>query len=434
MELIDCKPYVGLEVCVALSGGRDSVALLHALRVGGVSVKAVTCGHNIRTATEDEICFVTQLCERWAVPLRVFRADVPARAKTEKRGLEETARLWRYECFAQVIAEGWADVVATGHHKDDLAETVLFRLARGTSLAGLNAFPVREGIVRPLLGVTRSEIDEYVAKNRLSYVEDESNGDVGFSRNRIRHAVLPQLEQAVHGARDNLVAFAQRAAQDEEYLSERANAAVCVEGDGVRIPVGIATPLFTRAAVRAMALCGVTHDYTSANVREIARLRELQSGRRATLPEGLVAVREGEYVVFFRPQAQCEESAFAVGEFCFGARTVRVSSEQTEGALVADLDAFPPDCVLRTRREGDMFTPFGGHRKTLKKFLTDKKIPARLGKALPLVANGSEVYAVVGVEIADSVKITEKTVRRVWLSLSRGGENTKGETQGAYRL
>ena len=151
MELIDCKPYAGMRVCVALSGGRDSVALLHALKAGGVGVSALTCGHGMRAASEADIAFVEGLCRDWDVPLRVFRADIPARAKAQKRGLEETARLWRYECFARVVAEGEADTVATAHHKDDLAETLLFRLARGTSAAGLNVFPARAGAPsRPL--------------------------------------------------------------------------------------------------------------------------------------------------------------------------------------------------------------------------------------------------------------------------------------------
>ena len=418
-----------MRVCVALSGGRDSVALLHALKAGGVSVSALTCGHGMRAASEEDIAFVQRLCRDWGVPLRVFREDIPARAAAQKRGLEETARLWRYECFARVVAEGEADAVATAHHRDDLAETLLFRLARGTSAAGLNAFPVREGIVRPLLGVTRAQIDAYVAEYTLSFVEDESNSDVAFARNRIRHLVLPELERAVPGARDNLVAFAARAAQDDACLGALAAEHVRVEAGMVYVPLALPMPLFSRAVVQALSYLGVTHDYTAANIAEAARLRALQSGRRASLPDGIEAVREGDHVLFRRPGKPCpQEISFACGTFTLGGYTVMVCPHEVQGAHMADMDAFPAGCVLRTRREGDMITPFGGGRKTLKKFLSDKKIPARAGHALPLIARGNEVYAVVGVEIADSVKITKETAHRVWLCAQRE------ETNDASRL
>ena len=211
MQLVDDSAYRGKRVCVALSGGRDSVALLHALAAAGADVRALHCDHGIRAAAGRDRAFVQELCRAWGVPLRVFEADIPARARREKRGLEETARIWRYECFQCVLREGWADVVATAHHKNDAAETVLFRLARGTGLAGLNVFPPREGVVRPMKDVPRSAVDAYIARHGLPYAEDESNADLAFARNRIRHTVLPALEAAVPGAADNLAAFYDKA-------------------------------------------------------------------------------------------------------------------------------------------------------------------------------------------------------------------------------
>ena len=205
MELRSLAAYRGKTVCAALSGGRDSVALLHSLLHAaprwGISVRALTCEHGIRGEESlRDLSFCEELCRDWGVPLRIYRADVPARAKRARRGLEEEARLFRYACFARVVAEGWADVVATAHHKNDAAETVLFRLARGTGLAGLNVFPPREGVVRPMKDVPRSAVDAYVARHGLPYAEDESNADLAFARNRIRHTVLPALEAAVPGA------------------------------------------------------------------------------------------------------------------------------------------------------------------------------------------------------------------------------------------
>lgn len=421
MELFALQPYAGKRVCVALSGGRDSVALLHFFyrhaAEYGITLTALTCEHGLRgEASLADLAFVEGLCARWNVPLRVFRADVAALARERGEGTEEAGRNWRYACFSQVLAADEADMVATAHHRDDYAETVLFRLARGTSLAGLNAFPAREGIVRPMLGVSRKQIDEYIARYRLPFAEDASNADERFTRNALRRSVLPALERAVPGAAAHLVAFAGRAAQDEALLARLAREQVREGEDGMRVPVGIAFPLFTRACLYAMKACGVTRDYTCANLEEVAKLRCLQSGRRVSLPGGLTALREGETILFCKSTdvpAFC--IPFAVGDFAGQGIALAVGEGTRGGALAVDLDAFPADCVVRTRREGDVFTPFGGGTKSLKKFLTDKKIPARQGRMLPLVAREQTIYAVCGVQIADSVKITDKTVRPGYL-------------------
>ena len=419
MELFDLQPYAGKRVCVALSGGRDSVALLHYFRQNAarfsVGLSALTCEHGLRKeASLEDLAFVECLCREWNVPLRVFRADVARLAKERKEGVEEAGRNWRYACFGQVLSDGEADLVATAHHRDDYAETVLFRLARGTSLAGLNVFPEREGIARPLLSVTRAQIDAYIRENHIPFVEDASNADQSITRNRLRHTVLPALEGAVPGAAEHLVEFARRAAADEEYLCTLARASVTAAGKEARVAADLPEPLFFRACLYAMKFCGLTRDYTSANFAEIAGLRKLQSGRRAMLPQGLLAVREGREIVFCR-ERPCDpgETAFRPGTF--EEFPLIVEDRAREDALCADLDAFPPGCVVRTRREGDVFTPFGGGKKALKKFLTDRKIAARIGKTLPLVAKGSEVFAVCGVEIADSVKVTSGTRHLIYL-------------------
>ena len=423
---------VGLEgkrVCVALSGGRDSVCLLHLLLCAapacGMRVSALTCEHGIRKeASAADEAFVRRLCGEWGVPLRVFRADVPALARAAGQGLEEAGRAFRYACYRTVVEEGEADVVATAHHKDDAAETVLFRLARGTSPAGLDVFPARKDVVRPLKAATRAEIDAYVREHALPFVEDATNADERFIRNRLRRSVLPALEAAVPGAAEHLVAFAARLAEDEAYLRACAERAVVREEGVCKVPVCLEQPLFSRACLIAMAACGIARDYTSAHVKELSALSALQSGRRVSLPQGVRAVREGEYLVFYaaQPFAPPAPVPFGLGTFAVGAYLVTVGEGARAGALRVDLDAFPAGCVLRTRREGDTIEPFGGGTKPLKKFLTQKKIPARTGWGLPLVACGQAVLAVCGTEIADSVKVTQNTVREGFIALARRGE------------
>ena len=433
MELFPLRPYFGLKLCVAVSGGRDSVALLHFLshhrEEARISLSALTCGHGIRKEAEGDLAFVSDLCAAWGVPLTIFRADVPARAKESGRGLEEEGRAFRRECYHKML-EGGADAVLTAHHQDDYAETVLFRLARGTSLKGLNAFPKQPGLLRPLLGVTRADIDAYILENNLPYREDESNADVTFARNRIRHEVLPALERAVPGAKENLIRFAERAARDDAFLQELAAREVRGEAEK-RVRADLPEPLLFRACLAAMNALGLMRDYTEANLKELEKLTRTQAGRWCSLPAGLIAYREGGDLVFVRASAPSEPALpvpFTLGQLQFFGGILEAGegdppeiSLQYEGKpLLIDLAMLPEGAVWRTRQEGDTFLSCNGKRKTLKKFLIDRKIPARVSGTLPVLAKGSEILAVAGVELADAVKRTERTARPGYLLYTRG--------------
>lgn len=443
MELFSLAPYRGLSLAVAVSGGRDSVALLHYLHKNAeeahISLSALTCCHGIRPSAEADVAFVEELCRAWGVPLTVFRADVPARAKQSGRNLEEEGRLFRRECYQKML-DGGADAVLTAHHRDDYAETVLFRLARGTSLQGLDVFPAQKGLLRPLLSVTRARIDEYIKENALPFREDETNADVALSRNRIRHEVLPALERAVLGAKENLVRFAERAVRDDAFLQVLALREVRGEGEK-RVSVALPEPVFFRACLAAMKALGFTRDYTESNLKELQKLASAQAGRFTRLPCGITVYREGADLVFLPGRKDAEgadkaqelpfflgrKEAFGgvleVGEGDFGEDEagrgeageqpfLRGEPSRTCGrVLYVDLAAVPEGAVWRTRREGDAFLPCGGHQKSLKKFLTEKKIPARVGRELPVLAEGSEVLCIAGVELSDRIKRTQETVR-----------------------
>ncbi len=405
--------YRGKRVCVALSGGADSVCLLQIFFENAdqyeIALSALTCEHGIRgEASLSDVAFVKTLCTERNVPLHIFSADIPARARASKKGLEEEGRAFRYQCFREILDRKKADVVATAHHRDDLAETVLFRLARGTSLSGIAAVKESGGIVRPLLGVSRQEILSYLNERGISFVTDETNGDERYSRNAIRKRVLPALEEIVKGAGKHIADFARRAGEDDEYLKSLAVSATRREGKNIFIPSDLPRPLFFRAAVAAIGELGGV-DYGESFLREIEKLKELQSGRKVCF-HGIEGVKEGDEIVFYRPEKDvAAEIPFSTGTFAFGAYRLRAEIGGCGGTLYADYDNFPADCVIRTRREGDLFTPFGGSEKPLKKYLTDRKIPARKNRLLPLVAKGSTVYAVFGVEISDLVKVTEGT-------------------------
>lgn len=407
MSLFDLEQYRGKRVCVAVSGGADSVCLLHCfynrMQNYGISLSAIHVEHGIRGEESlRDMAFCETLCKEWGVPLKVVRASVPALIEENGGGnVESVARLVRLNAFRELIYRDEADLVATAHHLGDVAETILFRLARGTSPAGMKAIGEFPFLVRPLLNVSREDILRYVCENHLPHVEDSTNSDERYTRNYIRHTVLPAFEKIHGNAQEHLARFAAQCARDDEYLTALAKKEIKTlgaRGDRL-VPADLPEPLFSRACFLCM---GAKVDYTSANLEEISKLRGLQTGKKVCLPGGKTAAREYGNIVFYNEDAEpIAERPFEAGAFVLA----------PHAGLRADLDAFPAGCVVRARREGDFIVPYGGQKKSLKKFLTDRKISARLGRRLTLVACGAEVLVVLGVEISDKVKITENTKR-----------------------
>ena len=180
----------GGTVLCALSGGRDSMAMLHILsRLAeeGFRVAAAHFNHRLRSAADRDEAFVRDWCRERDIPLTCGAGDVRTFAAREGLGIEDAARKLRYAFLETAARDMGADRIATAHHREDNAETVLLHLLRGTGLQGLGGIaPVRGKIVRPLLETSRAEIDEYVQRNSIPYVEDESNQDTHFTRNRLR--------------------------------------------------------------------------------------------------------------------------------------------------------------------------------------------------------------------------------------------------------
>ncbi len=423
-------------ICVAVSGGVDSVCLLHYLKTRetecGYRILAVHCEHGIRGEESlADMQFVKDVCEKWGVPLFVFSEDCPARAKREKESLETVARNFRYERFSALIAENKADFIATAHHKNDDAETVLFRLARGTSLSGVGGMYETNGyLLRPFLGWTRAEIEQYAAENALSYRVDRTNAETDATRNKLRIEVLPKLEEAVRGAGENLVRFAKLASEDDALLYEYAQPLVSCTEEGVCVDFCEKKPLFRRACLLALKALGLGKDYTAAHLESAYALQSSERGAKIDLPRGIIAQKTLEGIFFYkaRPNAQeerGEEKPFGMDGFDGGRYEVKVSlkpfldSEAPWKILRLDEEKLPQGAVFRFRETGDEMERFGGGRKTLKKVFNEEKIPCSEREYLPLIAKDKEVYAVCGVEISEKIKITESTKKVLYIQLRK---------------
>ena len=438
---MDLKAFSGKKICVATSGGMDSTALLHYLkareRACGYVLCALHCEHGIRgEESRSDMRFVQTLCGEWNVPLYIFEEDCLKRAEREKCSVETAARTFRRACYARVLDEGKADYIATAHHADDEAETVLFRIARGASLSGASAMRAREGsLIRPFLDWDREKICAYAEENGLSYCTDNTNFSTEYTRNKLRLTVFPALEEAVSGAKENFARFAALAAEDDEYLYKKSRELLTKNAEGgYTISFCEDAPLFRRACLSALKGLGVERDYTSVHLQSVFALQRLERGARIDLPQGVIAEKTHTGILLFSgkervivPAEAVEEKPFDEKDFEGGMYKVNVYTEPPQGeenewtTLRIDGDKLPPNAVFRFRREGDEIEKFGGGKKSLKKFFNEKKLPVECRAHLPLIASADtgEVYVVCGVEIADNLKVTEATKRTLYITLQR---------------
>lgn len=418
----------GQTVAVALSGGKDSVCLLDLLLEAAnrlsVTVKAINVEHGIRgerSVKDSEFC--KKLCEKLNVPLKAYSVDAPAFAKEKGVSEETAARLLRYDCFDDALSCGFCDVVATAHHRSDSAETVLFNLFRGTSAKGVCgiAATARNGkIVRPLLKAAKKQIDERIADRKLEFVEDETNFRNEYSRNFIRNRVIPTIEECFPSAIDKIADFSSILRQEDDYLDKQA--ALLVRKNQVLFGDDV---LFRRACLIVMKECGFKTDYESVHLHDLCALKNRECGKAIDLKNGLIARRTHDGVVFETKKnvPETEEIPFKTGTLNFGNYTLvfEETSSKPEDGLYFDLDKLPDGAVVRTRREGDEITAFGGKRKKLKKYLTDKKTESRISARYPLIAVGNEIYAVCPIDISEKIKADDTSARLIKIVCTEKG-------------
>ena len=401
----------GSGVLCALSGGADSMYLLCRLLEGreryGWRVCAAHLNHGLReTAGRDEK-FVRDWCGRRGVPLAVGLEDVAGYARREGLSLEEAGRTLRYRFLGQAALEAGCPLIATGHHAGDNAETVLMNLIRGCGLKGLAGIPERrDNIVRPMLEVSRGEIEAYLKEHGVPHVEDETNDDVNYTRNKVRHQLLPLLEELNPQAAAHIAAAARRLREDEEELSRQA---APLAAEGLDIPDGVALPVrVLREAPRPLALraCAVLLERAGlgAQAVHLERVLALALGddpsAGADLPGGR-AYRQYELLVL-APGADPEPPAPAQlreGEQAWGEWRIWCTPAPCPAkAYISPWEFYlrPEAYLVRPRREGDRLTLGRRPEKTVKKLMIEGKVPARRRARVPVLALGGRAAAVGG--------------------------------------
>ncbi len=422
-------------VAVAFSGGMDSTCLIHLLHNNadklGITVKAINVEHGIRgesSLLDSE--FVKNFCKKYDIELKTYSVCTPLFAKKHGYSEEQAARILRYECFDNALIEGFCDKIATAHHSNDNAETVLFNLFRGSSLSGVCGIPkiACDGkIIRPLLSATKEQIVKYVLQNDLEYVHDGTNDENKYTRNFLRNEIIPQIEERFPEMQASVSRFSSLASKDEALLSALSDK--LIKGSAVIFSDELNFPLFSRACIKVMKKLGITKDFESAHIEAIYSLKDCQTGKSVHLKNGVKAFKSKDRVIFEKIEEKQDFEItltlpfeFHTSKYDIIIEKVENTAEKEDNALYFDGDKLPKTCVLRTRRTGDEILSFGGTRKSLKKYFNDKKIDARISKNLPIIASGSEVYAVCSVDISLHLKIDEKTKDIYKLTCKRKGE------------
>ncbi len=421
----------GQIVGVGVSGGSDSMALVHYLSKIqddlDFEVVAIHVDHSIREESREEADFVIRRCKEMGIRAYKFKIDAPRLAKERGLSLETAAREGRYEVFESLIKRDVIDVVALAHHQSDQVETILMHIFRGSGVAGARGMePIRDKkYIRPMLTTTKKEIIDYVNYNGIDYVIDQSNFDQTYNRNYIRGKLIPDIVERWPGAEQAIINFSKAVIEDDDYINAQIHDdAVIYEDKKAFIPVSYllyANAVSSRMIIKVLKNIGIVKDFEKKHIDMVKELALSDNGTKISLPQNIVAIKEYDYVVLLNNKKETItfDAEFKCGEFevpKLGKLVVkRVKDFKAEaGVLYLDYRKVPKNARWRFRKDGDIFTKFGGGTKKLSSYLVDRKVPQRLRNFLPVLAEENEIYAIAGVEISEKVKMTnEPTAYRI---------------------
>jgi tRNA(Ile)-lysidine synthase len=400
---------------VGVSGGIDSMALLFLLKELGYPVCALHYEHGIRgEASRADAEFVRRFCSRHNIPFVMGNGDVPGFAKANKLSLEAAARRLRYEFFENA---GYS-AVATAHHMDDNAESVLMNITRGCGVGGLTGINVRSGIiVRPFLCVRRKEIEEYAKRRSIPHVTDQTNFDTRYTRNRMRHVVMKELEKVNPAVVEAIGRLSQSAVRIERMIHRLADGVpVSYDENGSSVDAGLLSELDEPVAVEVfLRMCDRAGGRTDIEKTHMESVFELdRTGSEIHIKNGIFAKYQYGRLIIYKKSDRINDISFCVpltDETVFPGGVIR----KINGSLNREnCDRFsesfctlPEDTVVRTRRDGDLFAPFGSGGKKLKDYMIDEKIPRELRDSVPLVASGNRIIWVVGYAISRDFAVSD---------------------------
>ena len=429
-------------VLTGVSGGIDSMVLLYVLKALGYRPYVLHIEHGIRGKdSRSDAEFVRNICRMYSIPRRIIEVDAPTYADEKRISLEEAARELRYRQFEKMGKQLNIHKVAVAHHQNDQAETILFHLIRGSRMKGLSGMaPIRRlteelSVIRPLLTCSRAEIEEFADEHRIRYCTDQTNFDTRYSRNRIRHNVIPELQKINTESSRHIAATAEWMGELKDYVKAQTaqlrSRCVQREQDAFRIRIEKlikGEPLLQKELLYQL-LCeaiGSRKDIENEHVLQLLDICTKQSGKEAVLPKGMVAKRQGETLRIGKKQEtavlpeeiQLETDKDTIwGKQVFRMAVLSFSGDLTEIQAKQytkwfDYDKMKDKLSIRSRRSGDSFVcNASGDHKKIKSYLIDEKVPSEKRNQIPLIVCGNDVVWIVGYRISEAYKVTAQTRR-----------------------
>lgn len=441
---------------IGLSGGPDSVCLLRVMcelaDCFGIEKKRIYCvhiNHGIRGEEADaDEKFAERLCGVLGVPFVCFQKDITAYAGELGCSVEEAGRRYRYDCFRQVMKENHMNRLAVAHNKNDVVETFIFNMLRGSGIRGMAGIrPVRDDVIRPLLFCHRAEIEKYLADIGQDYRTDSTNLSIDYDRNRIRHIILPELVKMNANAIEHIYSLAAEAEKVYGYVHEKAAAdmenVISKEPSGrsVKLDINklevcddvIKEHMLHEAAAR---VAGSRKDISRKHILAVLALCRADTGKQVMLPYGICARRSYDNIIITKccdaregysvdiDGSGCYEIS-DVGTFSVSVGPWKAGMEVSKKIYtkMVDYGKIKGNICIRTPELGDYIIIDGkGSSKKLSRLFIDKKIDRIKRLTWPVIACGNEIIWAVGLRYSEAYKVDENTYKVMCINFKGKGE------------
>ena len=404
------------DICVALSGGADSVCLLYILSElkseFNFSLSAFHLNHMLRgkEADRDEL-FVKELCEEIGIPLIIERADIKSEAEKRRESIELCARNVRYELLKK-YSKG---LVALAHTASDNLETVIYNLARGSGIKGLGGIPpVRDIFIRPLINCTRREVEEYLSERNISYVTDSSNLADDYTRNYIRHHIAPEVLKLNPSAEKTVAANCESLREDADFISGMATKIYCIIAKEDSLDADLLKEQHPAVVKRVLSMLYRENSGYGVDNLHINRMYEaLTECKKVSLPKGFYAECDGKILRIGKEAESLNQNVFET-EIVYGDYKTDDNVYNLLLKNTIDCDKIVGELKIRTREDGDRIALAGrGCTKSLKKLFNELGIPSEQRVSLPIATDDEGIVWIYSVGVAERVKVdgdTKKTV------------------------
>lgn len=441
------------KIIVALSGGPDSVCLLHILsklsKEYGITIYAAHLNHQIRgTAAHKDALYAMDLCAQLGIRYFVKSLDVPTYSKENKLTLEEGARILRYEMLFELKNDLSAQKIAVAHNLDDQSETVMMRIMRGTGLTGLKGMEYKrpDGIIRPLMDVLKKDIEKYCQDNHLQPRIDHTNLEDEYTRNKIRIHLLPYIQKEyAPNIKETLSRMANSLREDSLFIENIADEkfekiASVIDADTVRVDLDLMENedvVITKRIIRKAYkhLEGSYNGLETVHLDDVIELIQNQrKDAKINLPKGIIADKKSSYLYITKKEIKIEPIEYeieipinkvtVVEELGIKVEAQRISKEKSKlfstgsNTKSFDIAKISGKLIMRNRHNGDKIKPLGlGGTKKIKDILIDSKVSLELRNNVPIICDDEKILWIVGHCISEEAKISELTEEVIRISI-----------------